>query len=69
MEKFLNFLKDPNGDLSSKRLIGFVGAANTIGYCWIFTAVGKMDPSVAVYAFMGMVLGGIFGATVDHWSK
>ena len=69
MEKFWGFLKDPSGDLSSKRLVGFVGMVNVIAYCWLFTLFGKMDPTVAVYAFMGMVGGGLLGATMDHWSK
>lgn len=69
LSNFHEFLRDPNGDLSSKRLVGLVGMVNVVLFSWIMVSIGKMDPSLAIYAFMGLVAGGLMGATLDHWTK
>lgn len=61
------FLSDPNGWLSSKRLIGFVAAANLFAFIWVFVLLGKLDAATGMWAMSAIVGAGIFGSTADHW--
>jgi len=66
MDKFLEFLKDPNDQLSSKRLLGFWAAAHGTAFVWVFAALGTLSTEIGLAAFMTMVCGAILGSTWDH---
>lgn len=64
----LEFLKDPNGQLSSKRLVGVVAFANAMVFVWVFVALGKLGASDGLNAFLAIVGAGLFFNTADHWA-
>jgi hypothetical protein len=69
MNSFLAFLKDPNDQLSSKRLVGLGAWVNATAFIWIFVALGKLPAEVGLNAFLMMLAAGVLGATLDHWGK
>jgi len=66
MEKFLEFLKDPNDQLSSKRLIGFWGGVHATAFIWVFVSFGTLSAVEGLAGFMTMVCAGVLGAVWDH---
>lgn len=66
MSSFLEFLKDPNDQLSSKRLIGFWATVHGTAFVWTFVALGTLSAEIGLAAFMTMVCGSILGSTWDH---
>ena len=67
MGGFLQFLRDPNDQLSSKRLVGLGAWANATVFIWVFVALGKLDGQAGLNAFLMMVAAGVLGASLDHW--
>jgi hypothetical protein len=66
LERFSEFLKDPNDQLSSKRLIGFWAAFHGTAFIWVFVALHTLSAELGLAAFMTMVCGAILGSTWDH---
>lgn len=66
MQKLLEFLKDPNDQLSSKRLIGFWGGFHGTVFIWVFVSLGTLSAVEGLAAFMTMVCAGVLGAIWDH---
>lgn len=68
MDKFLEFLRDPNDQLSLKRLVGASAWLNGIAFIWIFVALGKLSADTGLNAFLMVTGAGLFAATIDHWA-
>lgn len=66
MSALLDFLKDPNDQLSSKRLVGLGSWIVSLVYICIFAALGKLGIETGLYALLGMVASGVLGASIDH---
>ena len=68
LHPFFDFLKDPNDQLSSKRLLLLGSSLSAVAYIWVFAAWGKLDPATGLTAFVTMIGIGAAGATLDHFT-
>jgi hypothetical protein len=69
MSTLLEFLKDPNSQLSSTRLYGLWSVVHGTAFIWIFVALGKLPAGDGLNAFLLMIGAFAAGATAQHWAK
>jgi hypothetical protein len=69
MGSLLAFLRDPNDQLSSKRLVGIGSWVAAIFFIFIFVPIGKLPAEAGLNALLMMVAAGVLGAAIDHWGK
>ena len=67
MNTLLAFLKDPNDNLSSKRLVGLGAFASLVAVGWFCLLTNRPAPTEFMNDLMLCVGMGVLGAIVDHF--